>query len=232
MPRSSGQFMAIAVSCAIVGVIFSADRKIPSPLGNPLNATAVMAASQINDGDAATKAQIIGVSSLAFETSISQTYPLLPIPALTTPTLPIECEERFVVAPPPTPEPPMIAPVVAVSVPPPQDAPIALAWRLNLEIGGPRTTLDLQRGNEAQMRIQCDAADLSMPAGGITARGHVVISGSFLDARCERMTIAWPSGDVSLIGGVEVGFRHGGAMRLLRAESLTFRFDGAAKTAD
>jgi hypothetical protein len=229
MPRRSGQFMAVAVSSAIFGFIVWADHKTPNPLGSSLSASAAMAAPRMKSSDEAPTMPFVGVAG---EGSMSKAYPLPSVPAVTPPTLPIECEERLVVAPPPTAEPPMIAPVVPVSVPQPHIALIPAPWRLNMEIGSPRTTLEIQRGGDEQMRIQCDAFDLSTPSGGLTARGEVVVSGAFLDARCERMTIAWPSGDVCLSGAVEVAFRHGGAMRALRAESVTFRFDSPGKPGD
>jgi hypothetical protein len=95
-----------------------------------------------------------------------------------------------------------------------------------MESSGGRNQLELRRGEDPPMRLQCEALDFSSPSGGLVARGKVVVTGPCHEARCDRLTLAWHSGEVALDGGVQLSIRHEGLMQLMRAEALTFRLGG------
>jgi hypothetical protein len=145
----------------------------------------------------------------------------------------VECDETPVIPPPTTVEPPLLRTVVDVSGPVATASPasatavVPFPWRLSMEMIGPMTQFEVRRGDESLVRVQCEAVDLSTPAGGLIARGKVVVSGPCHEARCDRMTIAWQSGEVALDGGVQLSFRHEGVVQMMRADALTFRLGGA-----
>jgi len=159
--------------------------------------------------------------------------PPLALAPITLPAPTVECDETPVTPPTPTVEPPLIRPVVDVSGPvatvSPSAAPAVtpFPWRLSMEMVGPMTQFEVRRGDESLLRVQCEALDLSTPGGGLIARGKVAVSGPCHEARCERLTIAWQSGEVALDGSVQLSFRHEGVVQMMRAESLTFRLGGA-----
>lgn len=157
-------------------------------------------------------------------------------PEPTPPTMPPsrDCEDTPVVAPPATGEPPVVTPVVSVSAPaapvvetpaPPTGTPFP--WRFSMEMAGTMTQIELRRGDESLIRVQCEAVEFSSPGGGLVARGKVVVTGPCHEARCERLTLAWHSGEVALDGGVHLSVRHEGLVQMMRAEALTFRLGGA-----
>ena len=135
--------------------------------------------------------------------------------------------------PPATVEPPMAPSIVKVSGPVPTPSAetssperVAFPWKFTMETVGDKTQFEVRRGEESLVRVQCDAVDFSSTGGGLVARGRVVVSGPCHEARCERMTIAWPSGEVALDGGVQLSFRHEGVQQMMRAEAVTFRIGG------
>jgi hypothetical protein len=155
-------------------------------------------------------------------------------PTLTIPNPPSDCDETPMAPPPPaTVEPPMAPSIVKVSGPVPTPSAetssperVAFPWKFTMETVGDKTQFEVRRGEESLIRVQCDAVDFSSTGGGLVARGRVVVSGPCHEARCERMTIAWPSGEVALDGGVQLSFRHEGVQQMMRAEAVTFRIGG------
>jgi hypothetical protein len=160
--------------------------------------------------------------------------PPFPAPPLTIPNPPSDCDETPMAPPPPaTVEPPMAPAIVKVSGPVPTPSAetasperIPFPWKFTMETVGDKTQFEVRRGEESLVRVQCDAVDFSSSSGGLVARGRVVVSGPCHEARCERMTIAWPSGEVALDGGVQLSFRHEGLQQMMRAEAVTFRIGG------
>jgi len=170
---------------------------------------------------------------------MAQDFVTLPSPPFTAPPLtisnsPSDCDETPMAPPPPaTVEPPMAPSIVKVSGPvsaPSADTTqperVAFPWKFTMETVGDKTQFEVRRGEESLVRVQCDGVDFSSAGGGLVARGRVVVSGPCHEARCERMTIAWPSGEVALDGGVQLSFRHEGLQQMMRAETLTFRIGG------
>jgi hypothetical protein len=167
-----------------------------------------------------------------------------------------DCEDTPVVAPPATSEPPLVnssegggvgrntetvEPTMLTPVridggiaprAPDSNAPPTFPWRFTMESSGGRTQFELRRGEESLLRVQCEALDFSSPGGGLVARGKVVVTGPCLEARCERLTLAWQSGEVALDGGVQLSVRHEGLVQLMRAEALTFRLGGPNQTVE
>ncbi|MFO0811396.1 MAG: hypothetical protein U0746_22430 [Gemmataceae bacterium] len=144
--------------------------------------------------------------------------------------------------PPPTPPtaPPLPMIEVARTVPSPAPAPMPSAavtpmphtlspfpWKICLEFVNGVTQLEMRRGDEMLLRVQCEKLDLSTPSAGLHASGKVIVSGPCLEARCEKISIAWNSGQVALDGSVYLSFQNKGVVQVMRAESLCFRLTGA-----
>jgi hypothetical protein len=124
--------------------------------------------------------------------------------------------------------PPLTAGVPAT--PPPPASPFP--WRLTVEVVNGLTQFELRHGEELLMRVQCEKIDLHTPAGGLQAVGKVVVTGPCVEARCDRLTVAWPTGQVALDGGVRLAFQNRGTVHEMRAESVCFRLDGANQAVD
>lgn len=82
------------------------------------------------------------------------------------------------------------------------------------------------------MKVQADKIDLHTPNGGLQATGRVAVTGPCVEARCERLTIAWPTGQVALDGGVRLAFQTKGMVQEMRAESVCFRLNGTNQPVD
>lgn len=130
-----------------------------------------------------------------------------------------------VAAPPPA---PLAAGVPAT--PPPPASPFP--WKLALEVVNGVTQIELRHGDELLMKVQCDRVDLHSPAGGLQATGRVAVIGPCVEARCDRLTIAWATGQVALDGGVRLAFQTKGVVHEMRAESVCFRLNGANQPVD
>ena len=102
----------------------------------------------------------------------------------------------------------------------------------------PRTGKEISTGIETDevslkdlgkllMRVQCERLDLHTPAGGLQALGKVTVTGPCVEARCDRLTLAWPTGQVALDGAVRLAFQNRGVVHEMRAESVAFRLNAA-----
>lgn len=100
-------------------------------------------------------------------------------------------------------------------------------WKIAIEFVGGVTNLEIRHGEEQLLRIQCERLELATPAAGLQATGKVVVSGPCLEARCEKISVAWQSGQVALDGGVYLSFQNKGVVQVMRAESLCFRLTGS-----
>ena len=130
---------------------------------------------------------------------------------------------------PAQPEPPV--PAKGAEAAPHSAAPFP--WKLVLQVVGGMTQLEVKRNDDLLMKVQCEKLDLHAPSGGIHAAGKVVVSGPCVEARCERLMIAWPTGQVALDGSVRMTFEsRGGSVHEMRAESVTFRLTGANTPVD
>src|SRR5258708_176271 len=94
--------------------------------------------------------------------------------------------------------------VWAADAPPPgkPPPPTPLPWTLSLGVIDGLTQLEMRHGEELLMRVQCEKLDLRTPAGGLQATGRVAVTGPCVEARCERLTVAWATGQVALDGAV------------------------------
>jgi hypothetical protein len=131
-------------------------------------------------------------------------------------------------APPPVPPAPLATGVPAT--PPPPASPFP--WKMALEVVNGLTQVELRHGDELLMKVQCDRIDLHTPAGGLQATGRVAVTGPCVEARCDRLTIAWATGQVALDGGVRLAFQNKGVVHEMRAESVCFRLNGANQPVD
>jgi hypothetical protein len=114
--------------------------------------------------------------------------------------------------------------------PPPATSPFP--WRFNLEVVNGMTQFELRSNDELLMKVQCDQLKLDTPAGGLFALGKVTVTGPCVEARCDKLSIAWPSGQVALDGSVRLAFQNRGVVHEMRAESVTFRLNGAQQPTD
>jgi hypothetical protein len=128
------------------------------------------------------------------------------------------------------PAPPMPLVTGVPAAPPPPVSPFP--WKLSLEVVNGLTQIDLRHGDELLMKVQCDKIDLHTPAGGLQASGRVSVTGPCVEARCDRLTIAWATGQVALDGGVRLAFQNKGVVHEMRAESVCFRLGGANQPVD
>lgn len=160
-----------------------------------------------------------------------------PEPAPVAPVaLPVPISSTVVVEPDPAPVAPtpitLVATPVSVSTPPaaPRVAvtPTATSfpWRLKIEMVGGLTQLDICRGDELQLRVQCEKLDLQTPAGGLQASGKVRVSGPCVEACGDRLTIVWGSGHIAMEGHVRLICQNGQTKTELGAESIVFRLIG------
>jgi hypothetical protein len=136
-------------------------------------------------------------------------------------------------APAPTPTQAPLAPPTLTGVPatPPPPTP-PFPWKLNLEVVNGMTQLEMRQGDELLMRVQCERLDLHTPAGGLQALGKVTVTGPCVEARCDRLTLAWPSGQVALDGSVRLAFQSRGVVHEMHAESVGFRLNGPKEPLD
>jgi hypothetical protein len=128
------------------------------------------------------------------------------------------------------PTPPAPLPTGVPAAPPPPATPFP--WKVALEVVNGLTQVELRRGDELLMRVQAEKIDLHTPAGGLTANGRVAVTGPCVEARCDRLTIAWPTGQVALDGGVRLAFQNKGVVHEMRAEAVCFRLTGASQPVD
>jgi hypothetical protein len=94
-----------------------------------------------------------------------------------------------------------------------------------MEMIGAVTQIELLRGDEVTLRIQCDRVDLQMPTGGIQAIGKVCVSSTGLDVRCNRMTIGWQGGDICMEGQVQIQCQHGQLRTTMSADAVNCRLN-------
>jgi hypothetical protein len=224
------------LAVAIGAMLIWSNQRPGSPAGNP---PPQPIAESIIDGGIVLASVVEPATSSSFPKEVDPPsnpivlVPPMPAPAPVTqpavdPAPKEECADMPVALPPATNEPPLIRTVVDVSVPmPTASAPVPFPWRLSMEIVGSLTQFELRRGDESLVRVQCEALEFSTAGGGLVARGKVLVSGPCHEARCDRMTVAWQSGEVALDGGVQLSFRHEGVVQQMRADALTFRLDGA-----
>jgi hypothetical protein len=141
---------------------------------------------------------------------------------------------------PPEPAPTAVTPAthaapapLAAGVPATPPQPVSpFPWKLALEVVNGVTQIELRHGDEVLMKVQCDRIDLHTPAGGLQATGRVAVTGPCVEARCDRLTIAWATGQVALDGGVRLAFQTRGVVHEMRAESVCFRLNGANQPVD
>jgi hypothetical protein len=129
---------------------------------------------------------------------------------------------NLTVTAPAAPPPPMTG--VPASPPPPSSP---FPWKVVLEVVNGLTQFELRHGDELLMRVQCERLDLHTPAGGLQALGKVTVTGPCVEARCDRLTVAWPTGQVALDGAVRLAFQNRGVVHEMRAESVAFRLNAA-----
>jgi hypothetical protein len=60
----------------------------------------------------------------------------------------------------------------------------------------------------------------------------VTVRGPWVEARCDKLAIGWPSGEVALDGSVRLAFQNRGVVHEMRAEMVTFRLNGAQQPTD
>jgi hypothetical protein len=150
-----------------------------------------------------------------------------PVISLPPPAPAVAPANLTVTAPAPPPEP---LPTGLPATPPPPASPFP--WKLSLEVVNGVTQVDLRHGDELLMKVQADKIDLHTPAGGFQATGRVAVTGPCVEARCDRLTIAWATGQVALDGGVRLAFQNKGVVHEMRAESVCFRLNGANQPVD
>jgi hypothetical protein len=158
--------------------------------------------------------------------------PVAPEPVAPPATMPAQ------VAVPPVPivsAPPAPLPMTPIATglpatPPPPASPFP--WKLSLEVVNGLSQIELRNGDELLMRVQADKLTMNTPSGGLQATGRVAVTGPCVEARCDRLTIAWPTGQVALDGGVRLAFQNKGVVHEMRAEAVCFRLTGASQPVD
>jgi hypothetical protein len=143
-------------------------------------------------------------------------------PATCDSPVPCQCPVPVAVIP----EEPKPAPAQSFIKPVSMMATVAtVPYRVRVEMIGAVTQVELLRGEEVTLRVQCDRVDMQMPAGGIQAIGKVCVSATGLDVRCNRMTIGWNAGDISMEGQVQIQCQHGQLRTTMSADSVNCRLN-------
>jgi hypothetical protein len=164
--------------------------------------------------------------------------PAAPPPVAPEPVPPPPATMPAQVAMPPAPTvstPPAPMPMTPIATglpatPPPPASPFP--WKLSLEVVNGLSQIELRHSDELLMRVQADKLAMNTPSGGLQATGRVAITGPCVEARCDRLTIAWATGQVALDGGVRLAFQNKGTVHEMRAESVCFRLNGANQPVD
>jgi hypothetical protein len=98
-------------------------------------------------------------------------------------------------------------------------------YRVRMEMIGAITQIELMRGDEVTLRVQCDRVDVQMPSGGIQAIGKVCVSAPGIDIRCNRMMIGWQAGEIAMEGQVRILCQNGQQRTEMSAESVNCRLN-------
>jgi hypothetical protein len=138
--------------------------------------------------------------------------PVPPAPAVEPPAVAVPAP---VMETPPAPVKPAIVPVAATTP--------AVGYKVRMEMVGGVTQIELVRGDEVALRVQCDKADVQMPAGGVQAVGKVCVSAPGIDVRCNRMWIGWQTGEISMEGQVRIICQSGPQRTEMSADSISYR---------
>lgn len=108
----------------------------------------------------------------------------------------------------------------------------SVPYRVRMEMIGGITQVELIRGDETALRIQCDRVDVQMPSGGIQAVGKVCVSAPGIDIRCNRMLIGWHAGEIAMEGQVRILCQNGQQRTEMSAESLNCRLNSVGTGLD
>lgn len=158
-------------------------------------------------------------------------------PAAIIPIALIE-EPKPVVEPVPTPVVPIpsaapvpVTPIAPVPAKPAVTAPV-MPYKVRMEMVGTVTQLVLVRGEEIVLQVQCEKADVQMPAGGIQAIGKVCVAAPGIDVRCNRLWIGWHNGEISMEGNVRILCQNGQQRTEMTAESVSCRLSSVGAGLD
>ncbi len=148
-------------------------------------------------------------------------------------TSPVPCQPPAPVVMIPPPEAPKPIEVPAVVKPVGMVTTIAaVPYRVRMEMIGAITQIELTRGDETALRIQCDRVDVQMPSGGIQAIGKVCVSAPGIDIRCNRMMIGWQAGEIAMEGQVRILCQTGQQRTEMSAESVNCRLNSVGTGLD
>ncbi|MBX7102515.1 MAG: hypothetical protein K1X57_00435 [Gemmataceae bacterium] len=145
-------------------------------------------------------------------------------------------EEPKVVPVPPSPVVPVpVTPIVPINKPavaPTPATPSVMPYRVRMEMVGGVTQIELVRGDELALRVQCDRADVQMPSGGVQAIGKVCVSAPGIDVRCNRLWISWQTGEIAMEGQVRIMCQTGQQRTEMSAESVQCRLSAVGAGLD
>lgn len=140
----------------------------------------------------------------------------------------------------PTPAPPClplvpVVPVVPAVVEEVKPAPIKpvtmtakvveVPYRVRMEVVNGLTHVELVRGDDVALRIQCERIDLQMPSGGLHAIGKVAVIAPGMEVRCNRLMLGWSAGDIAMEGQVRMICQNGQQKTEMSAESISCRLN-------
>jgi len=164
------------------------------------------------------------------------TFPA-PVAMPDSPVVPVVVPVAQVEAPP-APTPPCLPPCPPVEVPP-AARPIrqvamavaantvaAIPYRVRMEMCSGVTQVELLRGDDVALRVQCDRVDVQMPGGGLHATGKVCVTAPGIEVRCNRVVIGWHAGEIAMEGQVRIMCQNGAMRTEMTAESVSCKLSG------
>lgn len=131
-----------------------------------------------------------------------------PTPVVPWPAVPPVVEEVK-----PAPVKPVVMTAKVVDVP----------YKVRMEMVNGLTHVELMRGDEVALRIQCERIDVQMPSGGLHAIGKVNVTAPGIEVRCNRLMLGWSAGDIAMEGHVRILCQNGQQKTVMSAESICCR---------
>jgi hypothetical protein len=100
---------------------------------------------------------------------------------------------------------------------------VDVPYKVRMEMVNGLTHVELMRGDEVALRIQCERIDVQMPSGGLHAIGKVNVTAPGIEVRCNRLMLGWSAGDIAMEGHVRILCQNGQQKTVMSAESICCR---------
>lgn len=160
-----------------------------------------------------------------------------PVTPLDSPVVPVivpvaRAEEPVPPAPaclppcPPTEVPQVARPIRQVAMTVAAQVVTAIPYKVRMEMISGVTQVELLRGEDVALRVQCDRLDVQMPGGGLHATGKVCVTAPGIEVRCNRVVIGWHAGEIAMEGQVRIMCQNGAMRTEMTAESVSCKLSG------